>query len=204
MATSTSPTHELAGEADRREGRLSDPQSVRRPRAHGARRGDARSSGSRRARATPVPLDWRTLQDFRSSVGNEAFKAKLALNNRDAAALGEIKNLLSGRVDEAAAQGLLKPGENFPADAYARWTEANAAHAAKKGRFDNNALGGIFRVGKDGEPVLQGEAIARRAWGDAGDVQAFKKLVGQHEDLLGDFKSMVTTEGAATGTPPAT
>jgi hypothetical protein len=121
------------------------------------------------------------------------------MNDRDAAALGEMKRAISGRVDEAAGQGLLKPGENFPADSYARWTEANAAHAARKGKYDNNPLGGMFRTGKDGEPVLQGEALAKRAWGDADNVRAFKTLVGKHGDLLGDFKSMVTTEGASTG-----
>jgi hypothetical protein len=111
--------------------------------------------------SNPVPLDWKTLQDFRSSVGNEGFKARLAMNDRDAAALGEMKRAISGRVDEAAGQGLLKPGENFPADSYARWTEANAAHAARKGKYDNNPLGGMFRTGKDGEPVLQGEALEK-------------------------------------------
>jgi hypothetical protein len=152
--------------------------------------------------STPLPVDWRTLQSYRSSVGDAAAQAEAKGANKDAAALKEINNALSRRVDQAGAMGLLQPGEAFPLEAFARWTDANAAHAARIAQYDTGPLAGIFRKGPNGEPALQGGEIAARAWGArpglADDVKAFKRLVGQNPEIMGQFKSMVTTEGAAT------
>lgn len=142
------------------------------------------------------PATFQEVQALRSSIGEKAREASRFGKDREAAALFKMRDEIDAKV-KSVAEGGGAAGENFPPDQVATWREANAAHAAMKQRFDG-ALGGMFRTGQDGEPVLQGAALARRSWGDAENVQAFKKLVGDHPDLLGDFKSMVTTEGAAT------
>lgn len=153
-------------------------------------------------KAEPVAVDWRTLQNFRGSVGDAAAAAEAKGTTQDAAALNAMKAALGSRVDQAGAQGLLKPGEQFPLDAYARWTDANNAHAAMKQRFDTGPLAGMFRKGPTGEPALQGGEIAARAWGNrpglAEDVEALRRLVDDNPQILGRFRSMVTTEGAST------
>lgn len=153
-------------------------------------------------KAEPVALDWRTLQNFRGSLGDAGASAEAKGATQDAAALHAMKAALGNRVDQAGAQGLLKPGEEFPLDAYARWTDANAAHAASKGRFDTGPLAGMFRKGPNGEPALQGGEIAARAWGArpglADDVRAFRRLVDDNPALMNQFRGMVTTEGAGT------
>ncbi len=160
----------------------------------------AETQGASEATTNPKAVDWQTLQNFRSSLGDAAAAAEAKGANRDAGALHAMHARLSGRIDEAGAAGLLKDGESFPLDAYARWTDANAAHAARLARFDQGPLAGIFRKGPNGEPALQGAEIASRAWagGNAADVQSFKRLVGDNPQLLGQFKGMVATEGAGT------
>jgi hypothetical protein len=152
--------------------------------------------------STPVALDWPTLQNFRSSLGDAAAQADSQGLTRASAALNAMRSAISGRVDEAAAIGALKPGESFPQDAYARWLDANAAHGDRIDRFDTGPLAGIFRTGPNGEPALQGGEIAARAWGArpglADDVQAFRRLIADNPQTLGQFRSMVTTEGAGT------
>jgi hypothetical protein len=143
------------------------------------------------------PASFQEVQALRSSIGEKAREAARFGKDREAAALFKMRDEIDAKV-KSVAEGGGKAGENFPPDQVATWRDALDAHAAMKQRFDGG-LGGMFRKGQDGEPALQGAALARKTWGDASNVQAFKKLVGDHEDLLGDFKSMVTTEGAQTG-----
>lgn len=152
--------------------------------------------------STPVPVDWRTLQNFRSSLGDAAAAAEAKGATQDAAALHAMHARLGDRIDQAGAAGFLKDGESFPLEAYARWTDANSAHAALKAQYDTGPLAGIFRKGPNGESALQGGEIASRAWGarpgQADDVKAFRRLIADRPDLMNQFRIMITTEGAGT------
>ena len=94
------------------------------------------------ATSNPIPVDWNTLQSFRSSVGDAAADATARGATRDAGALSAIQGALSNRIDQAGAGQFLKDGENFPLDVMARWMDANAAHAARINRFDTGPLAG--------------------------------------------------------------
>ena len=58
----------------------------------------------------------------------------------------------------------------------------------------------IFRKGADGQPLVEGQQVAASFWRTPEDVRDFKRLIDGNQKLLGQFRSMVTTEGASTQT----
>lgn len=119
----------------------------------------------------------------------------------EAAALGDMKKALDDRVNQVVA-GDGAHDEVLPI----AW--ADALDAARKSKVDQvqqfrtGPQAQIFRTGPDGQPALKGDEIASQFWGHrpglADDVKSFKRLVGENPGLMGQFKSMVTTHGAAT------
>jgi hypothetical protein len=129
---------------------------------------------------------------MRSSLNEEWLKAKNAGDRQAAAALDAQKRVL----DEAIERQL-------PPGVFNQWKEANASRAAMGQRFDTGPQAAIFET-RNGVPVVQGGEVASMFWGNrpglAEDVVSFRQLIDDNPRLLGDFRSMVTTEGASTQT----
>ena len=144
---------------------------------------------------------WRETQSLRSSLGTAINKAGLAGNKEEKAALTGMLSALDSKI-EALSTGAGSAGENFTPQMAAAWKKANASFANKMGRFHTGPQAAIFRKGSDGAPLLQGGEVAAKFWGArpgaADDVKAFRRLVDDNPAMLGQFRSMVTTEGAGT------
>lgn len=141
---------------------------------------------------------WPEVLNLRSSIGEAMTKARDAGDKQAAAALGQMKQSIDDAVARAAS-GATRAGERFPAEAAATWLEANAAHAAKMQRFHTGPQAGIFQL-RNGQPAREGGEIASLFWGNrpglAEDVRSFRRLVADNPAQLGQFRSMLTTEGA--------
>lgn len=142
------------------------------------------------AAPTPRAATWDEVNKLRNSLGEAWSKASENGETQAAAALAQQRHAL-----DAAIQ------QHLPPDQLAAWLEANASHAAKMDRFHTGPQAAIFQT-RNGEPLVQGGEVAQRFWGARpgaeADVQAFQRLVDNNPAMLGQFKSMVTTEGAGT------
>jgi hypothetical protein len=138
--------------------------------------------------AAPRASEWQEVMRMRSSL-NEQIQA--AINNGDnqasAAMTAQIKALDKAIETQA------------PADVLGRWKEANASRHAIGQRFGTGPQAAIFST-RNGEPLAQGGKVAAKFWGNrpglTEDVQAFRRLVDDNPAMLGQFRSMITTEGA--------
>lgn len=143
---------------------------------------------------------WRETQRLRSSMGEAIQRAKEAGNKQEAAALTSQLGSLDSTIDRIANGGG-KHGEVFTPEMSAAWKDANAAFANKMDRFHTGPQAAIFRQ-RNGEPGAEGAKAAQIFWGQgpkaAENVQSFRKLVEDNPDMLGRFKSMITTQGAGT------
>lgn len=138
------------------------------------------------ARGSP----WDEVMRMRSSLNEQWSQAREKGDKQAAAAIaGQLESL------DVAVRNQLPP------DMLARWTEANASHAALMQRFHTGPQSTIFQT-RNGEPAAQGAEVAGKFWGArpgvAEDVQSFRRLVDDNPATLGQFRSMVTTEGAGT------
>ena len=147
-----------------------------------------------------------TLREFdnlRKSIGVEQRTAGKAGNDPLSASMTDMRKAMDDRIN-AVVRGDGAIDENLPIE----W--ANSLDAARKAKVDQMARyrtgpqRDIFRTGADGQPVIQGGEVAGKFWGNrpgaAEDVQAFRRLVADNPEMLGQFRSMVTTEGMGTKT----
>lgn len=150
--------------------------------------------------AKPVPFD--TVQNLRSSLGEAAQQAKLAGSNKEAAALRQMISELDGSLERVAGGGA-KEGEMFAPDMVEQYGLARKMHADKKLQFETGPQIGMFRKGADGQTAMQGAEIPGKFFSgkrsQVEDVQAFKRLIGNREDLAAELKRFATTEAASTG-----
>jgi hypothetical protein len=130
---------------------------------------------------------------LRASINQAARKASVEGDRQAVATFTAQKTAL----DTAISQDLSP-------EAQAAWAEANASHAAKMDRFHTGPQSSIFRVGKDGAPLLESGDVTGKFWNAGGsadkDVQSFRRLVDDNPAMLGQFRRMITTEGAGTQT----
>lgn len=144
-----------------------------------------------------VAAPWEAVQRYRSSL-NAAIDG--LERGPERAALVAMKKTLDDRIS-SASRGDLLPSEVFSPEAMAAFQGANAAHGNKAQRFLTGPQADIFRRAGNGEPMVQGGEIAAKFWGNrpgaADDVKAFRRLVDDNPALLGQFRSMIATEGAA-------
>lgn len=142
------------------------------------------------------------LDNLRKSIGAaQRGAARYPERAAEAVALGDMKQALDDRVNEVV-RGDGAMDENLPiawADALDR---ARKLKIKEVEQFGTGPQRDIFRVGADGQPVVQGGEIAAKFWGNrpgvADDVESFRRLVADNPRLLGQFRSMITTEGAGT------
>ena len=164
---------------------------------------DAAQGGSQSGQSVPTKVTLREFDNLRSSIGIEQRAAAKAGNDKLAASLSDMKSALDARINQVVAgDGAID--EVLPI----AWADAlDAARKAKLDqvqRFRTGPQAAIFRKGADGGPVVEGGEVARKFWsaspGAADDVKAFRRLVNDNPAMLGQFRSMVTTEGASTQT----
>lgn len=149
--------------------------------------------------AQTVPF--RTVQSLRSSIGEAAEQASAKGANKEAAALRQMVSDIDSRINRAAG-GSKEAGEFFPQDIANQYREALNLHAEKMRRFETGPQAGIFRKGGDGQASIQGAEIPPKFYSGRGsqveDVQAFRRLIGDRQELAQAMKSYAMTEGQAT------
>ena len=150
----------------------------------------------------PVAVAFDDIQKLRSSIGEAINQAGRSGNNQAKAALTVMKNAIDEKV-AAVAAGEALPGEVFTPQAIDAWGQALKEHGAKKLQFNTGPQAGIFRQGADGLPQVQGAEIPGKFYSgrrsQVEDMQAFKRLIGNREDLAQEMKRFATTEGYGTG-----
>lgn len=155
------------------------------------------------AQVIPKKVTLKELEGLRRSIGQEQRAAGMAGNDTAAKALGDMKKALDDRIDEVV-RGDGAMDENLPIDWADKLTAARASKRAEVERFGTGPQAAIFKRGGDGQPMVQGGEVAAKFWGNrpglADDVKSFRRLVDDNPRLLGQFRSMVTTEGASTAT----
>lgn len=154
------------------------------------------------AEVIPRKVSLKDFEDLRKSIG-AAQRAAQADPARaaEAKALGDMRQAMDDRIDEVV-RGDGGIDENLPLDWADKLTAARASKRAEVERFATGPQAGMWRKGSDGQPQIQGGEVASKFWGNrpglAEDVQAFRRLIDDNPALLGQFRSMITTEGANT------
>lgn len=155
--------------------------------------------GSAGARQVPKNLDFQTIQNFRSSLGEAAQQAGLAGNKKEAAALRSMAAEIENKVADVA-NGKGNVGEMFAPDQIQNWREALRLHSEKMQKFHTGPQKAGFRTGGDGQPVTQGGEWANKFFNSTGaqqqDMQAFKRVAGDQDALVKALKSYATTDAA--------
>lgn len=152
----------------------------------------------------PKKVTLREFDNLRKSIGNaQRAAARDPARAAEAAALSKMKGALDDRVNEVV-RGDGAIDENLPIAWADALDEARRLHRARVERFNTGPQAALARLGSDGQPVAQGAQVAGKFWG-AGlsapeDVKSFRRLIDDNPQLLGQFRSMVTTEGASTKT----
>lgn len=145
----------------------------------------------------PETVNFRTLQNLRSSIGEAAQQAEAKGAAKEAAALKAMVGEIDSRVNRAAG-GSVDPREHFPYDMGERYRAARALHAEKMAQFETGPQAGLFRSGGDGQAALQGGEIPRRFYNgnvsQVEDMQSFKRLIGNNAALKDEMKRYAMTE----------
>jgi hypothetical protein len=165
---------------------------------------DAAMGDAPGAEAIPKKVTLREFDNLRKSIGSSARGAGMdAERATEAAALNKMKSALDDRINEVV-RGDGAIDENLPIEWANQLDAARRAKLDQVQRFRTGPQASIFRTGSDGMPSVQGGEIAAKFWGSrpgvADDVKSLKRLIGDQPRLLGQFRSMVTTEGAGTAT----
>lgn len=153
------------------------------------------------AESIPKTVDFQTIQNLRSSIGEAAEQASMAGNKKEAAALRQMVADIDGKLQNIA-DGAADPAEFFAPDMVESYAKARAMHADKMKRFETGPQAGIFRKAGDGQMQVQGAEIPGKFFSgrrsQVEDMQAFKRLIGDRQDLAGEMKRFAVTEGYGT------
>lgn len=157
----------------------------------------AATSGGPTGAQIPKNLDFQTIQNFRSSLGEAAQKARLAGDKKEAAALSQMSAEIENKI-ASVADGKGNIGEFFAPDQIQNWREALRLHSEKMQRFHTGPQKSGFRTGGDGQPVTQGGEWAGKFFNSTGaqrnDMQSFKRVAGEQEPLVNALKSYAMTD----------
>ena len=146
----------------------------------------------------PKAVPFSTVQNLRSSIGEAAEAARAKGANKEGAALEQMIKEIDARVNLGGVDG-----DFFPKDMADQYRTALNLHAEKMGRFETGPQIGMFRKGADGQTAIQGAEIPGKFFSgkrsQVEDMQAFKRLIGNRDDLAQELKRFATTEAASTG-----
>jgi hypothetical protein len=154
------------------------------------------------AAAIPKKVTLREFQDLRSSIKAAQRAAQRDPERaREAAALSGMIRSMDDRVNEVV-RGDGAADEVLPIAWADALDMARQLKVKEVERFMTGPQAALFRRGADGQPVVQGGEVISKFWGQrpglADDVSAFRRLIADNPNLLGQFRSLVTTEGAET------
>jgi hypothetical protein len=153
------------------------------------------------AERIPNAVPFRTVQNLRSSIGEAAERADANGANKEAAALRQMVGDIDARVN-AAADGMGQASEYFPRAIANQYRAALDAHIAKMQQFETGPQVSMFRKGMDGQPSIQGAEIPGKFYNanrsQVDDMQSFKRLIGNRDDLMREMKSYAVTQGMGT------
>lgn len=144
-------------------------------------------------------VQFQTVQNLRSSIGEAAEKAAEQGANKEAGALRQMIAEIDSRINRAAGG---KAGENefFPKDIADQYRKALKLHEEKMLQFETGPQAGMFRKGADKQAQIQGAEIPGKFYNanmsQADDVRAFKKLIADRTDLADQLKSFAVTQMA--------
>lgn len=155
------------------------------------------------AQSIPKKVTLREFDALRRDIGAAQRGAALDPERaRESAALVKMKQSMDERVNEVV-RGDGAADEVLPIAWADALDQARKLKLAEVERFMTGPQASLFRV-KDGMPLKQGGEVAGLFWGGrpglADDVKSFKRLIGENPQMMGQFKSMITTEGASTQT----
>lgn len=154
------------------------------------------------AQAVPQMVTLKEFDNLRKSIGQIQRAAQRdPARATEAAALGKMKAALDDRINEVVrGDGAVE--EVLPIAWADALDQARKLKLAEVERFMTGPQAALFRTGADGQPLVQGGEVVSKFWGNrpglADDVESFRRLIADNPKLLGQFRSMVTTEGAAT------
>jgi hypothetical protein len=148
-----------------------------------------------------------TLGEFdalRKSIGNAQRAAgRDPERATEGLALGQMKSALDDRINQVVA-GDGAVDEVLPIEWANALTDAQRLKRAQVEKFRTGPQAAAFKTGPDNMPSVQGGEFAPKVWGQrpgiADDIKQFRKVLDDHPRILGQFRSMVTTEGAGTAT----
>lgn len=144
-----------------------------------------------------------TLGEFdrlRQDIGAEARTAALAGNDRVSSAMKAMRSAMDDKLNQVIA-GDGAADEVLPVDWLDKLKAAQASKRAQAEQFRAGPQAEIFKQTAPGVYAKEGGEVAALFWGNRPglreDVQSLKKLIGDNPEVMGRFRSMVTTEGAA-------
>lgn len=154
--------------------------------------------------AIPQKVTLRHMDALRKSIGNAEMAAvRDPAKATESEALNQMKRAIDGRIDDVV-RGDGAMDEMLPIEWANQLTAAQGLKRAQAEKFRTGPQAGAFRTGADGLPAMQGGEFSPKVWGNrpgiAADIQQFRKVLDEQPRLLGQFRSMVTTEGAGTAT----
>lgn len=166
----------------------------------------AERAGELVADGAPIPKKV-TLKEFdnlRKSIGNlQREAAREPGRATEAKALGQMKKAMDDRINEVV-RGDGSVDEVLPIAWADALDEARRLKLKEVERFLTGPQAELARKGRDGQQLLQGGEVAAKFWGNrpgvADDVKSLRRLIEDDPKLLGQFRELVTTEGASTQT----
>jgi hypothetical protein len=158
-----------------------------------------------KAKAESVPRDlsgkvnFKELQNLRSSIGDLSQQAKLAGKNSEAAALKQMVGDIDSHLD-----GLANNWDGVSPVWLDKYKEARGLHRAKAERFKSGAQAGLFKPKSNGEMAVEGGEIPGKFYSSkpsqSRDVQSFKRLVADNPEMVKSLKEYALTKAGQTAT----
>jgi hypothetical protein len=153
------------------------------------------------ATVIPKKVTLKEFEGLRSSIGLEARKAAREGNEKLAASLRDMRAALDDRIDEVV-RGDGAMDEILPIQWADDLSAARKMKVEEVRRWGTGPQRDIFREGADGERLIQGAEVAGKFWGGGlgakENVKSFRRMVEDNPEMLGQFRSMITTQGAST------
>ncbi len=122
---------------------------------------------------------------------------------QEAAALEAMRDAIDRKVADVAG-GKVGDGEVFTPEMQAALQSARAAHANKQQRFKTGPQGRLFRRDATGAPAMDPGDVPGAFWngtpGQASDVEAYRRLVGDNTHMMDMLRSLGLTEAGAART----
>jgi Glycosyl hydrolase 108 len=159
----------------------------------------AKESAEPVARDLSGKVNFKELQNLRSSIGDLAQQAKLSGKNTENAALKQMVSDIDGHLDELANNW-----EGVTPVWLDKYKEARGLHKAKMERFKTGAQSGLFKPKSNGEMAVEGGEIPGKFYSSKAsqsrDVQSFKRLVNNNGELVKELKEFALTKAGQTAT----